>query len=79
MTRDLLNLEIYPSLTTHKQSHTGSMPHKCDMCDKGFCQSGHITIHTGSHTGVNLYKSYICDKGYSSKKNINNQIQLYST
>ena len=50
--RDLLNLEIYLSLTTHKQSHTGSMPYKFDMCDKGFTQYGHLNIHKPSNTGV---------------------------
>ena len=52
--RDLLNLEIYLSLTTHKQSHTGSMPYNFDMCDKGFTQYGHLNIHKPSHTGVKL-------------------------
>ena len=38
--------------------HTKDEPFKCDVCGRGFCQSGSLKRHMSTHTSM---KPYICD------------------
>ena len=43
---------------------------KCDMCDKAFTQSAHLTINKHTHTGVKPFKCDLCDKEITQSGNL---------
>ena len=33
------------------RAHTGEMPYKCSICDKGFAVKERLRLHARTHTG----------------------------
>ena len=46
--------------------HEGFRNYKCDLCDKGFNQPGHLKRHINSvHEQLKNHKCGLCEKAYS--------------
>src|SRR5688572_29816826 len=41
--------------------HTGEKSHQCQICQKGFYKSSHITRHAKIHTGDKPLKCQLCE------------------
>ena len=50
---------------THKWSYTGEKPLKCELCEKGFTQSGYLTKHKWSDIGAKPFKCDLCENGFT--------------
>src|SRR3989344_5143815 len=48
-------------LVSHKRTHTGEKPHKCNECDYKCTQAGNLKDHKRTHTGEKPYKCNECD------------------
>ena len=54
-------------LATHMQIHTGLYRYYCEICRKGFNNSGNFTQHMRGHRGLKYHCEY-CSKAFASKQ-----------
>ena len=43
---------------SNKRQYCEISQHKCDVCEKTFSQSGHLTVHKLTHTGEKPFSSF---------------------
>ncbi|GFN75282.1 Zinc finger protein 729 [Plakobranchus ocellatus] len=55
-------------LKTHRRTHSGETPFKCDFCDRSFKQRGHRKLHIQVvHTKEMPYKCTECDAAFPTR------------
>ncbi|GFR88923.1 zinc finger protein 62 [Elysia marginata] len=55
-------------LKTHRRTHSGETPFKCDYCDRSFKQRGHRKLHIQVvHTKEMPYKCQECDAAFPTR------------
>ena len=65
--------------TGDNKSVEGKKPYKCEVCGKGFTQSGHLKIHIRAHTEPKPFKCELCDKKFSTSAYVSKHIQTQHT
>ena len=64
MKRDLLHPVIQLAI------HTRANPLKCDLCEKGFIESGHLTSHKWSLAEAKPFKCNLWEKGCNQSESL---------
>ncbi|XP_005098108.1 zinc finger protein 728 [Aplysia californica] len=55
-------------LKTHRRTHSGETPFKCDYCERSFKQRGHRKLHIQvAHTKEMPYKCHLCDSAFPTR------------
>ncbi|XP_006824276.1 uncharacterized protein LOC102809079 [Saccoglossus kowalevskii] len=63
----------------HENIHTGSKPHECNECGKGFAQKAGLGVHMKkSHSDEKNYKCDICTKAFKLKSYLRQHMVTHS-
>lgn len=66
-------------LKTHRRTHSGETPFKCEFCDRSFKQRGHRKLHTQVvHTKEMPYKCDQCDSAFPTRYRYQIHIKRHS-
>jgi len=66
------------ALRSHRRTHTGEKPYKCDYCEKAFKQSSHLTEHTRIHTGEKPFECTLCEKAFAQRSPLVTHMRIHT-
>ena len=61
----------------HKQTHTGQINFRCDICNKGFKRKFVLFNHRRLHTGEKPYVCGSCPKAFYTRSSLHNHVKTH--
>ncbi|XP_026468088.1 zinc finger protein 271-like [Ctenocephalides felis] len=62
----------------YMRAHTTERPYQCEVCLKGFCQSGDLKVHMRYHTGERPYDCSFCDKSFAASSALKGHMRRHT-
>ncbi|KAH6921802.1 hypothetical protein HPB50_005001 [Hyalomma asiaticum] len=53
------------AMISHRRKHKGVLPHKCDICGRGFLHHSTLLYHLRTHTGERPYACSVCPSTFA--------------
>lgn len=66
------------AMISHRRKHKGVLPHKCDICGRGFLQHSTLLYHLRTHTGERPYACSICPSTFACRSTLNAHMRKHT-
>lgn len=64
--------------SSNRYIHSKDKPFKCEVCEKGFCQSRTLAVHKATHSEENGIKCQVCDRTFPQRTALKVHMQCHT-